>query len=176
MSKPLGKCGVLLVTLPEGVAMHRPWDLPDRIAAGELYVRNVGLCSALGFALCFNKRQLSLGLPDAQWAIVIRRGHMVYRPDEEADAAADGDWEQLDPEEAAAESRRLVGKMYSPRGRSPAAADNNSPMPRHGQQSPLPWPQLRDTFPLPPGDPISQEMPRAAIAAAVGNANSEAHQ
>ena len=53
---------------------------------------------------------------------------MVYRPDEEADGVADGDWEQLDPEEAAAESRRLLGKMYPPRGRSPAVAPSRPPV------------------------------------------------
>ena len=96
MSKPKRKCGVILVTVDERFNPRRPWDLPDDFESGELFVKNVPLVSALGFVAVFNKHQLQGALADRRWAICLRRGHMLWDPNE-LDAAGNGHGEVLSP-------------------------------------------------------------------------------
>ena len=76
------KNAVYLVTVPEEFRPERPWELPAQILGGELYVKNIILGHALGFAGAFNKRAMELGLPDRKWAIPVRRGHFFWTADE----------------------------------------------------------------------------------------------
>ena len=68
---------IYLITTPAEFRPQRPWDTPPSFVTAELYVANVGLFDAVGFARVHNCNQLrrlqaNNGQWDRHWAVVIR--------------------------------------------------------------------------------------------------------
>ena len=86
---------VLLVTVADATILQRPWDIPDSIVRGQVYVKNLSLVDAQGFVRTYNKRALETRVPDNLWALVLRHAHYqsdpgadLERPVDEASAEA----------------------------------------------------------------------------------------
>jgi predicted nucleic acid-binding protein len=62
---------VMIVQLPEGFKLQKPWTMPPTFSGGELYATKLTHAGATGFANTFNTRQLADGLPDRRWAIAV---------------------------------------------------------------------------------------------------------
>jgi len=70
-----GRKAVYIVTTGPDFTPQRPWDVPPSFCSGVLYVKNLDLREALGFARSFNKRaveQREAGRWDRRWAILSR--------------------------------------------------------------------------------------------------------
>jgi len=79
---------VLVVDVPETFQPRRPWELPPTIAGGELFIKNVTLDMATGFAQCYNKRAIQLHVAERKWALVIRLSKFEWQVEDEGTPAA----------------------------------------------------------------------------------------
>ena len=77
MAPKHGRQVVMIGVLPEDWKPQRPWDIPPKLTALEVFVKNVSPTHAAGFTRAFNKRQLDNGLPERKWALYVR--HTKYR-------------------------------------------------------------------------------------------------
>jgi len=121
---------VLVVDVPESFQPQRPWELPPTIASGELFIKNVTLDSATGFAQCYNKRAMQLHLAERKWALVVRLSKFEWQVEEQGSAATAEDQQIEAAEELGREAGRSCGTARArqanaiARGEALSALDN----------------------------------------------------
>jgi hypothetical protein len=67
------RTALFIVTTPPDFRPQRAWHVPDAFTAGTLYMKNMSVHEARGFARTFNAKQIQLfehGKWDHSWMIV----------------------------------------------------------------------------------------------------------